>query len=200
MGDMFQGSAYNHIGAGNTIAEQYAEQFKLAFELLVDFISNVDNVTGIYAVGGNHDRGSSDNRQDQKSSMLDILVYMLAKIIKMPIHFHHDTISFVSDGVCYILQHGHFNYHKKTAADIILDHGEPTMFNMILRGHLHSLQVLSNDDRRNYRRVVVPAIYTGEDYSSTGGWSNNAGFTIFETDNKGDIAQFAPKMIVEPLQ
>jgi len=200
MGDMFQGSPFNHIGAGNTIAEQYAEQFKVAYELLVEFLGKVNNIESIYAVGGNHDRASSDNRQDQKSSMLDILVFMLSKIIDIPIEFHHDTLSFVSDGICYILQHGHMNYHKKNAADIILDHGEPTMFNMILRGHLHSLQVGNNDDRRNYRRIVVPAIYTGEDYSSTGGWSNNAGFTIFETSN-GDIkAQFAPKMIVEPLQ
>jgi len=200
MGDMFQGSAFNHIGAGNTIAEQYAEQFKLAYELMVEFLSKVHNISAIYAVGGNHDRGSSDNRQDQKSSMLDILVFMLSKIIKMPIEFHHDTISFVADGVCYILQHGHFNYHKKNAADIILDHGKPEMFNMILRGHLHSLQVANNDDRRNYRRIVVPSIYTGEDYSSTGGWSNNAGFTIFETTNLGSLAKKAPKMIVESLQ
>ena len=200
MGDVFQGSIFNHIGAGNTIAEQYAEQFKTAFELLRDFLEKVNNIEGIYAVGGNHDRASSDNRQDQKSSMLDILMFMFSKIIDVPIKFHHDTISFISDGICYILQHGHLNYHKKNAADIILDHGEPTMFNMILKGHLHSLQVLNNDDRRNYRRVIVPSIYTGEDYSSTGGWSNNAGFVIFETDNKSKNSYLAPKMIVEALQ
>lgn len=200
MGDMFQGSPYNHIGAGNTIAEQYAQQFKVAFKLLVNFIGKVNNVSSIYAVGGNHDRASSDNRQDQKSSMLDILVFMLSKIIDIPIKFHHDTISFKADGVCYILQHGHFNYHKKGAADIILDHGEIDMFNMIIRGHLHSLQILNNDDRRNYRRIIVPSIYTGEDYSSTGGWSNNSGFVIFETTNNDKNSKLAPKMIVEALQ
>lgn len=200
MGDMFQGTPYNHIGAGNTIAEQYAEQFKTAFELLSKFIISVHNIAGIYAVGGNHDRASSDNRQDQKSSILDILVFMLSKVLNMPIEFHHDTISFIADGVHYILQHGHFNYHKKNAADIILDHGSIDKFNLIIRGHLHSLQVLSNDDRRNYRRIVVPSIYTGEDYSSTGGWSNNAGFVIFETQNYGKNSKLAPKMIVEALQ
>lgn len=200
MGDVFQGTPYNHVGAGNTIAEQYADQFKVAYELLVTFIESVNNITSIYAVGGNHDRASADNKKDTKSSMIDILMFMLSKTLSNDIKFHHDTMSFVVDGICYILQHGHFNYHKKGAADIILDHGHIDKFNMIIRGHLHSLQILNNDDRRNYRRIIVPSIYTGEDYSSTGGWSNNSGFVIFETDNNGIDSKLAPKMIVESLQ
>ena len=200
MGDMFQGSPYNHIGAGNTISEQYAEQFKLAYELLVGFIQKVNNLTGIYAIGGNHDRATSDNREDQKSSMLDILMFTISSVLNIEIEFHHDTLSFEVDNIVYILQHGHLNYHKKPAADIILDHGDAKKFNMILRGHLHSLQVTNNDDRRNYRRVVVPSIYTGEDYSSTGGWSNNAGFTKFSKSKLNtEDKMLAPKMVVEPL-
>lgn len=72
---------------------------------------------------------------------------------------------------------------------------------MILRAHLHSLQVLNNDDRRNYRRVVVPSIYTGEDYSSTGGWSNNAGYTKFVNRqlSEENSKMLSPSMMVEPL-
>ena len=82
MGDVFQGSPYNHIGAGNTIEEQYADQYKIAYELLVEFIESVNNIAAIYAIGGNHDRASSDNRQDQKASMLDILMFSISKVIK----------------------------------------------------------------------------------------------------------------------
>lgn len=202
MGDVFQGSPYNHIGAGNTIEEQYASQYKVAYELLVEFIENVNNIAAIYAIGGNHDRASSDNRQDQKASMLDILMFSISKVIKtIPIEFHHDTLAFEVDNIVYILQHGHLNYHKKNSADIILDHGDANKFNMILRAHLHSLQVLSNDDRRNYRRVVVPSIYTGEDYSSAGGWSNNAGYTKFVNRQFYDdeSKMLSPSMIVDSL-
>ena len=171
---------------------------KLFTELFVEhFLSKVINLGKIKLVAGNHDRVTSDNKEDQDGGAAELIAWGL-ETLGYDIEFSTSTIKHIVEDVCYILNHGHHGYTKKLSTkEMCWQFGEKGYFNFIMEGHLHSriaklnaTQIknfeLITDDSIDCRRQVCASLFTGNSFSEYGGWTTKAGFTISEgNDNKG---------------
>lgn len=175
---------------------------RLFVELFVQhFLTKVVNLDKIKIVAGNHDRVTSDNKEDQDGGAAELIAWGLESI-GYNVEFSTSTIKHIVEGVCYILNHGHHGYTKKLSTkEMCWNFGEKGYFNFIMEGHLHSRiaklnasQVknfeLITDDSIDCRRQVCASLFTGNSYSEYGGWSTTAGFTITETNDKKGVNVF----------
>jgi hypothetical protein len=154
-------------------------------ELITDFISKINNVKLILGVSGNHDRSTSDNKEDTKGEIAILIFYMLGLIYKnkIEIDFNSDVVSREIDGINYIITHGHLGESKKGGEKIVNEYGNNKMFNLILTGHLHS-RIISTDSRK-IRHIWCPSLFTGNEYSKQLGFSSTAGYLQIENNGKG---------------
>ena len=166
------------------------------------FLSRVNNIGLLKLVAGNHDRTSSDNKEDVDGGAAEAICWGL-DLIGYDIEFSTSIITHKVDNVCYILNHGHHPYTKsKTTEELCWDYGIKGCFNFIMEGHLHSRIkklnakqlknfTLVSDDTIDCRRQVCPSLFTGNSYSEYGGWSTTAGYTISEeNDSKKGVDVF----------
>lgn len=165
------------------------------------FLERVHNLGEVKIVAGNHDRVTSDSKEDVDGGAAELVAWGLEKS-GYNIEFSSTVLTHIVDGICHILNHGHLYLTKrKTTEEICWMYGEKGMFNFITEGHLHSrIAKLSatqikkfhmiSDDTVDTRRQVCPSLFTGNMYSESGGWSSNAGFLICETGVKKKINVF----------
>jgi len=96
--------------------------------------------------------------------------------------------------------HGHQGMSKIDVRELLFQHGNPSMYNVILEGHLHSRivkkamrakqvksvnEVVVEMDRANFRKITVPPMFTGNFYSTALGYSSSAGLTLIERSGAG---------------
>ena len=76
----------------------------LAFEILREFLSNINNLTSVYMVSGNHDRSTSDAKHDNEGDIAGLLSYMLRNAITgVKIEFSPLVIGSKIDNIYYIM-------------------------------------------------------------------------------------------------
>lgn len=163
------------------------------------FLDLVNNLGKIKLVAGNHDRVTSDNKEDVDGGAAELVAWGL-DLIGYDIEFKRDVLVHKVDGVNYILNHGHLGLtNKKSTQEICWMYGEKGIFNFITEGHLHSrisklnakqvsLFKMILDDNIDCRRQVCPSLFTGNTFSEDGGWNTLAGFIITESNiNKNGI-------------
>lgn len=153
-------------------------------ELISRFISKVNNVKRLIGVNGNHDRSTSDNKEDTRGEIGTLIFYMLKQMYvdKIEILHHEDCVSIKIDGIQYIITHGHLPEMKKGSDKIINRYGNSQLFNLILTGHLHS-RIISDDDE-NYRHIWCPSLFTGNRFSKQLGFSSTAGYLRITNNGK----------------
>jgi len=182
-GDLLEGGPTNHANSFKGIerGKYWGYQLILASQILTDFFGKVSNIGAVYITGGNHDRATGDNKSDTESTYAAAIAYFLQQIYKdkIDIQYHHDTLPFDALDCRFIVQHGHKGYHKKAISDIILNEGDVNKYNILLQGHLHSLQIHGNWDNSKYMKMICPSFFTGNEFSSSGGWSSLPGFVVF---------------------
>lgn len=149
--------------------------------LFEPIIKNVTNLKRIKAIAGNHDRGSSSNKEDVKGQIATIAFYILQKLYPS-IEFEYDPfcLSFDLHDIRYILQHGHTPSAKKSEG-LINDYGEYDKFNLVLTADKHTRGIPL--DGFNKRHVKVPSIFTGNFYSTSLGFSSTSGCLIIRSEN-----------------
>jgi len=154
-------------------------------EMIVRFISKLNNVDRIVGVNGNHDRSTSDNKEDSSGEIGTIIFFMLKNILDSSIEVihHEDVVSIEIDGIQYIITHGHLGESKKGADKMINVYGNNKLFNLILTGHLHS-RIISDDSNR-FRHIWCPSLFTGNLYSKQLGFSSTAGYLRIENNGEG---------------
>lgn len=172
----WKGIEYGYFGSNVVIK---------AVELITRFVSKVNNVKLIIGVAGNHDRSTSDNKEDTKGEIATLIFYMLGIIYKnkIEIDFNSDVVSREIDGINYIVTHGHLGESKKGGEKIVNEYGNSKMFNIILTGHLHS-RIITTDSRK-IRHIWCPSLFTGNEYSKQLGFSSTAGYLEIENNGKG---------------
>ena len=183
-GDLIEGGPDNHPNSfkGTQRGIYWGYQLILATKVLTDFFQKVYNLKSVHIVGGNHDRATGSNKGDTESTYAAAIVYFLEEMYKDKVDFqyHYDTIDFEALGAHFIVAHGDRGFHKRNVSEIILAHGDPNKYNVILMGHWHSLQIPNNADHTKYIKMHLPGLYTGNEYSSSAGFSSLPGFAIFE--------------------
>lgn len=183
-GDLIEGGPDNHPNSfkGTQRGIYWGYQLIKATQVLTEFFQKVYNLKSVHIVGGNHDRATGNNKGDTESTYAAAIVYFLQEMYKNKVEFqyHYDTIDFPALGAHFVIAHGDRGFHKRNVSEIILAHGDPTKYNVILMGHWHSLQIPNNADHTKYIKMHLPGIYTGNEYSSSAGFSSLPGFAIFE--------------------
>lgn len=179
----------------------------LCNEVLVDsFLSRINNLKKCYLVSGNHDRVTSEKEIDQKGEIGQLLAYMLERSMpEVGFGYHPMVLNPVVDGISYVLTHGHLPFSNRELAKILFDYGRQGMFNVLLKGHLHSRetkktykgksmiwndQVVVQMDEVDYRVLTAPAMFTGNFFSESLGFSSSAGFLEIQNNGKGKINVF----------
>ena len=199
LGDLiesFTGLSHKNTWKGLDKAMVGAEAVKLVVKILHDnFLSRINNLGEVKVVAGNHDRVTSDNKEDVQGGAANLVCWGL-ELIGYRIEFNPLVITHVVDGICHILTHGHHNISKKSTKQICWDYGVQGMYNLICEGHLHSIIQKLNvnqrdsyqtikDDAVDHRRINCPSFFTGNFFSESLGYTSESGFIITENNGKG---------------
>jgi hypothetical protein len=161
-----------------------------ATNLLVRFISKVENIASINGVGGNHDRLQGSNKLADTGAT-DLIFHMLGLQLGEVVDINYDPIllGMEREGYGNIIGHGDKGIHKRSVEFQILSFAEnPKQFQFINSGHFHSFMV--KDSQYCGRSTVNPSIITGNPYSdSTLGKSDRSGFSINAVNKFGEPDQ-----------
>lgn len=199
LGDLiesFTGLSHKNTWKGLDKAMVGAEAVKLTCTILhKDFLSKINNLDDVKIVAGNHDRVTSDNKEDVQGDAANLIAWGL-ELIGYKVEFNPLVITHVVNDICYILTHGHHGLSGKSTQQLCWDYGIQGKFNLIMEGHLHSIiQKLSvksrekyntiKDDSVDHRRMNCPSFYTGNFFSEALGYTSTSGFVISENNGEG---------------
>jgi hypothetical protein len=188
--ESFTGLNHDNSWQGMESGAYGARAVTLSFEIILEFIEQVHNVVEVDAVGGNHDRSTPSAKMDSKAEIAGILFSFLDRTLKnagIKVVYDNDTVATtIGSSLRPILQHGHNGNARGHVGNTLWEHGVKDLFNFILQGHLHSRIIKNNDDGPNYRRIICPSIFTGNDYSKKAGFAPSlaGGIVIEETQKR----------------
>jgi len=197
LGDFIESfTGLNHINSWKSMGKgMYGHHVViLAFEILREFLSNINNLTSVYMVSGNHDRSTSDAKHDNEGDIAGLLSYMLRNAITgVKIEFSPLVIGSKIDNIYYIMTHNHHGLSKRDFGKVIWEYGKQGLYNVLLGGHWHSRKTRKvyhtlNEtyvDQANYRAIDVAPLFTGNFYSESNGWTSSAGYTLIENNGTG---------------
>ena len=199
LGDLiesFTGLSHKNTWKGLDKAMVGAEAVKLVVKILHDnFLSKIVNLGEVKVVAGNHDRVTSDNKEDVQGGAASLVCWGL-ELLGYSVEFNPLVITHIVGNICHILTHGHHSLSKKSTKQICWDYGVQNMYNLICEGHLHSIIQKLNinqrdtyqtikDDAVDHRRMNCPSFFTGNFFSESLGYTSESGFVITEDNGKG---------------
>ena len=212
MGDLiesFTGLSHKNTWKGLDKGMFGVSAVKLFVELFKKhFLDKLVNLRSIKMVAGNHDRVTSDNKEDVDGGAAELIAWGL-ELIGYDVEFSTSVLNVKVDGISYILNHGHLPLTSRmTAKEMSWTYGEKGMFNFILEAHLHSrIQKMSANQRKGFkmisddtvdtRRQVSPSLFTGNTFSENLGFSTTAGF--LEVCSNGDLKMPKPIVVDYPF-
>ena len=174
----------------------------LASEILGQFlISKINNVVQVNMVSGNHDRISASKAVDGSGEGAKLIAWAIKKDFSdLEVNYNDLILVKDIDGINHIITHGHHGISKKDIAKVVADYGDSKKFNLWTEGHLHtrsSKKVLKSKlaqydtidyvqlDEQNYRKLILPPIFTGNFFSESIGYAGWAGFVITYNNGRG---------------
>lgn len=179
-------SGTNHPDAWKGVAKSFigANLVVQCYQAFVEFISKIDNVTNIYGVSGNHDRAASDKKLESEG-YIGQLIFEFIKLSfpQIDIKYDEKIIASEIDGIQYIMSHGDKKFSDLPAAELILEYGKQGKYNLLTSGHWHERRIKA--DTKNFRQVVCPSLFPGNDYSVNLGYSTLPGFLITKNNGTG---------------
>lgn len=165
----------------------------MAHELLCEHLySKINNLAIVDFIPGNHDRVTSNNKEDTKGEVAYALQYLFNKDYKnIESKVWLAVGSRTLDGINYLSMHGHLGLSRKDTGKIVQDYGDPAAeYTVVMQGHNHSREtkktmkkkiavyediVVVQHDSLNYRKITVAPLFTGNLYSEQLGFSSTAG-------------------------
>lgn len=163
-----------------------AEAMIKPYELIAQFIGNIEYVTEIYGVGGNHDRLADRKDLEPSDEGGKMVFFMLDNTFPdVKVEWDPDKIIFKRNYLTFILLHGDQGQDKKSGQDIAWNLGDSKTYNVILVGHTHSRQISKNDDGKDYRKMVCPAFCPTDSYAERLGYNSLPGYLLINEDGNG---------------
>lgn len=199
LGDLiesFTGLSHKNTWKGLDKAMVGAEAVKLVVKILHDnFLSKIINLGNVKVVAGNHDRVTSDNKEDVQGGAASLVCWGL-ELLGYNVEFNALVITHTIDKITHILTHGHHALSKKSTKQLCWDYGIQGNYNLICEGHLHSIIQKLNinqrdtfqtikDDAVDHRRFNCPSFFTGNFFSESLGYTSESGFVIVEDNGRG---------------
>ena len=133
----------------------------LAFEIMREFIKNINNLKSIHMVSGNHDRSTSDAKHDNEGDVAGLLAYMLRNSFdKINVEFSTLVLGSEIDGIYYVMTN---NHHALSIRDLNMkaqDYGDYKDFRL----NLSQLTLDGNEDGSlNVKtKSEIKKIFSGE--------------------------------------
>lgn len=199
LGDLiesFTGLSHKNTWKGLDKAMVGAEAVKLVVKILHDnFLSKIVNLGEVKVVAGNHDRVTSDNKEDVQGGAASLVCWGL-ELLGYSVEFNSLVITHTIGNITHILTHGHHALSKKSTKQLCWDYGVQGNYNLICEGHLHSIIQKLNinqrdtyqtikDDAVDHRRMNCPSFFTGNFFSESLGYTSESGFVITEDNGRG---------------
>jgi len=146
LGDLiesFTGLSHKNTWKGLDKAMVGAEAVKLVVKILHDnFLSKIVNLGEVKVVAGNHDRVTSDNKEDVQGGAASLVCWGL-ELLGYNIEFNSLVITHTIDKITHILTHGHHALSKKSTKQLCWDYGIQGNYNLICEGHLQVQQIFT---------------------------------------------------------
>jgi len=151
-----------------------------AYEILMEFIGQINNLERICGVGGNHDR-IGKKEIEANGEIAELIFYMLKQSLPdIEVVYDHSIVVKELYGINYLFCHDDKAFTQKNkVGELLFHYGDKNLFNMVVGGHLHS-RITQLDGVRS-RKINIPSLFTGNRYSEDLGYSSTAGFCIFES-------------------
>lgn len=206
LGDYFESiSGLNHLNTFKSLQRGMygANVIILASQIIVDFLSKIINIKSVNIISGNHDRFTPQSDIDNEGGAAHLLAHIAGlKLTNVEFNYHTYVMTPVIDDITYMMTHGHYKMDKKTIEALMLKYSKNknSKFTVWVSGHLHSRTVektkitrpISFDkitatsmDEADYRKIILPPIFTGNFYSESLGYSTCGGFVIIENNGHG---------------
>ena len=151
---------------------------KEAHAIILEFLCSINNLVQVNGVGGNHDRPTASNKEENNGEIAELIFWVLEKSMPtIKFTYHHTMNKQIIDNICYLLTHGDcvFSSDNKIG-DLLYEHGQQDMFTLVLRAHRHTR--ITVKDAKNSRVINVAAQITGNNHSDRLGYNGNAGFLV----------------------
>jgi hypothetical protein len=178
-GDIIESfSGKNHKNSWKTLELHGAKAALHAFDLLYKLFQSTKGFKKAFLVGGNHDRISSSNEDDTRSQVAELVAGMFHRTSNVDIEYDSLYIATEIDGIRYILHHGDKRLSSKNGAEMVLDYGDSTKYNVIIGFHKHKLEVI--EDTLKYRKITVPPIVKSTEFAKEIGAHSPSGFAAIE--------------------
>jgi hypothetical protein len=160
-----------------------AQVVKSGVHILRDFLQQINDLGDVYIVPGNHDRVTSNNKEDTRGEAAYIICDWLSDIMSGVCITNVGAVgSFRVGNINNVMEHGHLGLSKQKSVSKAWKYGIQGMFNVIWKAHLHSLIIDKDDWNMDVIQLTVPSIFSGNEYSDHGGWDGTSGFTLMTED------------------
>lgn len=151
---------------------------KEAHKIILEFLCSINNLVQVNGVGGNHDRPTASNKEENNGEIAELIFWVLEKSMpNIKFTYNHTMNLQIIDSICYLLTHGDCIFSNDTKiGELLFQHGRQDMYNLVLRAHRHTR--ITVKDAINSRVINVAAQITGNSHSDRLGFNGNAGFLV----------------------
>lgn len=195
-GDIIESfTGLNHLGVFKELDSWGVDAITTAYEVIERyFLQEINNLSSVNIVSGNHDRTTIKKDLDYEGGAAKMFAYLLRKTSDIEVRYNPMILSFQVGAINYVVTHGHHYLSKKDVGKILYEYGEKGYYNVLIEGHLHSRLVekaykakkvefeqvkVVDFDSMDYRKIILPPLFTGNFYSESMGFSSSAGYMEF---------------------
>lgn len=159
------------------------------YDLLTWFLGEINNLSEIDGLTGNHDRIDSNRKIDPIGQFAKFVYMLLERECKDTIKVNYvkndnePVLRLYRDGWLFVPTHGHFGLVKRKLSELVSSFGDTNVFTHFVQAHLHTFKVLECTSRS--QKTIVRSIFPGNFYSEQLGFHGSPGFTVFKNIKDG---------------
>lgn len=167
-------TAFNHKDTWKKVEHAQGDILKIAYKILYNFFSKINNLEKVYMIEGNHDRWTDYKETNSRKGIADALSFFLGETTNINIKYHPWLITNVIDNINYISTHGDWKPHKKGYDGFLFKYGNQDLFNIFVTAHYHYFTTLESGV--NFLHVQSPAVFTGGFFEEALGYTTLPGY------------------------
>ena len=166
--------------------QTYAQGIITARDIIIEFLAKINNLNKVLVIGGNHDRMTSSNKEDDQQGVSRILAEFLKFALPgVDIQWSAKVLTHSTENIHYITTHGDKRFAAKDANALLWKYGNKDKYNVLLTGHWHHRAIKVDDE--GFRHISLSSLFTGNTYSDHAGFTTKPGFAFFEESFKGEL-------------
>ena len=127
--------------------QTYAQGIITARDIIIEFLAKINNLDKVLVIGGNHDRMTSSNKEDDQQGVSRILAEFLKFALPgVDIQWSAKVLTHETENINYIATHGDKRFASKDANALLWKYGVKDKYNVLLTGHWHHRAIKVDDE------------------------------------------------------